>query len=190
MFVEAALLGAVIGFLRGGRLNRLGQINLPGWPLALVALLIQVGLWVDFGARWNYLGELIPYLHLLSYLPLLVFVYINRKQPGMYIIGLGLLLNLLAIAVNGGAMPVDANKLSPLLREELLNGTGSPVHVPISSTTRLAFLGDILRIPYGKYRMISLGDILLAAGLLHFIQQGMQKKRTAGRKRGHIKATF
>ncbi|HHX87351.1 MAG TPA: DUF5317 domain-containing protein [Firmicutes bacterium] len=189
MFLEAAIIGAVIGLLRGGKLNRLGQINLSGWPLAVIALIIQLGLWVDYGARWNCLPVLIPYLHILSYLPLLAFVYMNRSQPGMYLFGLGLLLNLIVIASNGGTMPVDADKLAPLLREELLSGAGSPLHLPIDINTRLAFLGDVVRIPYGKHRMISAGDIALSIGLLHFIQQGIQKRRTT-KKRGRINANF
>ena len=41
LFLESAVLGVIIGFLRGGRLNRLGRIDFRGWPLALAALLLQ-----------------------------------------------------------------------------------------------------------------------------------------------------
>ena len=92
MFVEAALLGMVIGLLRGGNIKRLGRINLRGWGLALIALLIQAGLWVDCGGRINCPVELTPYLHLLSYLPLLIFAYINHDSPMKRLPGL--LLNL------------------------------------------------------------------------------------------------
>ena len=116
---------------------------------------------------------------------MLIFVYINRKQPGMYLIGLGLFLNLLAIAANSGAMPVDPVKLTLLAREKLLGGMASPLHTPIVSTTRMAFLGDIFRVPYGDCRMISWGDIGLSAGLFYFIQQGMRGKGTSTKKNPH-----
>ena len=190
MFVEAALLGMVIGLLRGGNIKRLGRINLRGWGLALIALLIQAGLWVDCGGRINCPVELTPYLHLLSYLPLLIFAYINREQPGMKLIGLGLLLNLLVIAANGGAMPVDMNKLVPPPGEGPLIETGSPIHVPLTGTTKFPYLADIFRLPYGKNRLISWGDIALVAGLIHFIQQGMQRKRKVSKRRAHQKTAF
>ncbi len=188
MFIEAAILGIIIGFLRGGKLNRLARINLRWWPLAMIALLIQVGLWAGF--ERGYLQDLTPYLHLFSYVPLLIFVYVNRKFPGMYLIGLGLLLNLLAIATNGGVMPVDPSKLAPRSHENLLSGTSSPLHAPISETTRFPFLGDIFRLPYGDHRLISWGDLFLSLGLFHLIQQGMQKTKTARKKRSRRKITF
>ncbi len=177
LFLESAVLGVIIGFLRGGRLNRLGRIDFRGWPLALAALLLQTLLWIDFGGRRVYTGEWGPYLHLLSYLFLLAFILFNRRQPGLLIIGLGLLLNLLVIAANGGAMPVDGSQLAPPAQEGLLSGAKSPFHEPLDKTTRLPLLGDILRLPYGDHRLVSVGDILLGGGLLFFIQRGMQERR-------------
>ncbi len=191
MFMEAALLGLVIGFLRGGNFRRLGQIDLRGWPLALIALLIQAALQFNWGTRLGYPKELTPYLHLFSYLPLLIFTYINRKLPGMKLIALGLLLNLLVIAANGGIMPVDTDKLvPPPLEGEPLFETGSPLHGPLTDTTRFPYLADIFLLPYGRCRLISWGDIALAAGLLHFIQQGMQKKKKRVKRRSSKKAVF
>ena len=41
-----------------------------------------------------------------SQLVLLVFIWLNRDKTGILILGLGLLLNLLVIIINGGLMPI------------------------------------------------------------------------------------
>lgn len=174
MFLETALLGVIIGWIRGGRLSRLGQASLPGWPLVLLPAIIQVAIWLDFSRDWGHLAAAAPYLHVFSYLPLLSFVYLNRRRPGIVIVGAGILLNLVVICSNGGLMPVAPAGLAPELREELISGAGSPLHAAVTAESSLVFLGDIIRVPYGKYRIISIGDLIMAAGICLFIQQGMQ----------------
>ncbi len=172
MFPEAALLGILTGWARRGQLRNLNEVALAGFWLAAGALLLQAALWVDFYTI-RFLGPLTPFLHLFSYLPLLGFVFLNRHHRGMLLFCLGLLMNLAVIGLNGGQMPVDPDRLSSPYREELVSGIASPVHAPLDKETRLAFLADILRLPYGKHKVISPGDIALAAGLLLFIQAGM-----------------
>ncbi|MFZ8885529.1 MAG: DUF5317 family protein, partial [Steroidobacteraceae bacterium] len=46
-------------------------------------------------------------LILLSYLPLIAVVLINREEPGMWIAAIGILMNFTVIALNQG-MPVSA----------------------------------------------------------------------------------
>ncbi len=173
MFPEAALIGILTGWIRRGRFRHLNKVNLTGFWLAAGALLLQATLWVDFYTL-RYLIALTPFLHLFSYLLLLVFIFLNRRHRGMSLFCLGLVMNLAVIGFNGGRMPVDPNRLKSPYREELLSGSASPVHAPLDGETRLVFLADTLRLPYGKHKVISLGDIALAAGLLLFIQEGMQ----------------
>lgn len=174
MFLETTALGLITGWLRGGKLRQLETLSLPGWPLAVLSLLLQAALWIDFGLNWGILQAYARPLHLISYLPLLFFLFLNRKSLGMLVIALGLLMNLAVIAANGGAMPVDPAGLAPSLQEELISGAGSPVHLPLTAHTRLAFLSDRIKMPYGESNIISIGDIVLAAGLMLIIQQGMQ----------------
>jgi hypothetical protein len=183
MFIEAIVPGLIVGWLRGGKLRQLGTLSLIAWPLPVAAMLLQSALWIDFGMDRGFLYPCARFLHPISYLPLLLFMVLNRKIPGMPMIGLGLLLNLLVITANGGAMPVDPAGLAPPLQEELLSGNGSPIHIPLTENTRLALLGDRNKMPYGESNIISIGDIVLAAGLLWIIQQGMQVPGGHGRRR-------
>lgn len=172
MYVEAALLGLVFGWLRGGKVLRLAELTLPGWPLAVLALALQLLIKASFFYRWEYILEAAPYLHIFSFIPLLYFVYLNRNRRGMLLLGLGLLLNLIVIAANKGAMPVNLTGLAPPLQEQL-QSEGSPLHTALTEDTLFPLLGDQIPLTYGLNRMISIGDILLALGIALLIQQYM-----------------
>ncbi|HNB50641.1 MAG TPA: DUF5317 family protein [Anaerolineales bacterium] len=110
-----------------------------------------------------------------SFLGLLVFVWLNRKLPGLTILGLGAALNLLVIFFNRGLMPISPDNASYVhpstppeawsLGERL--GTGKDV-VLMAEDTRLAFLSDRFRLPlWMPYRAAySLGDIFIALGTM------------------------
>ena len=175
LFLEIILLGVIIGWLFQGRFKNLEHLSLKGFAFAILAFSMQALLWIDFFTI-KVLIPVKPFVHILSFLPLLVFVYLNRKHRGMLLIGVGILLNLLVITANSGYMPVDYTKLSATVQEEFLSGEESPIHIPISEKTRLLYLSDIVRVPYKKNRVISIGDILLAGGLLILIHRGMTAK--------------
>ncbi len=174
MFLEAVILGVLVGWLRKGRLKYLEHFPLQWLSLAVVALFLQVGLWLDFAFAGGAREVWYPYLHVLSYLLLLGFICLNLRQRAMLIIGLGVLLNLMVITANQGKMPVDPEVLEPEMRQELLRGEGSPVHAPLTEETNLGFLGDHIPLPHTPDDIISVGDIFLAAGLAVLIQKAMQ----------------
>lgn len=182
MLMEAVLLGAVVGWLRRGKIRQLADLNLPGWPLALLALAIQLAIMIDFNLGRSFLAPAAPYLHVISYAPLLGFVYLNRSHRGMILVGLGLLLNLIVIAANKGFMPVNSALLTPTMREALLSGTGSPMHMALTDESILPLLCDQLPIPYRIDKVISIGDILLGAGIAVFIQHHMVFQATGERR--------
>lgn len=183
MLWEAIILGTLIGWLRKGRLKHLSRLNLEGWPLILVAVLIQAAIWVDFTTSFQYLNSFYPFLYILSFILLVMFFFIQGSQPGFVIIGLGILLNTLVIAANEGMMPVDSTNLPSYVFEELASGEKSPFHTPIDEDTRLEQLGDRIAVPYDRSRLLSIGDIVLAAGAVVLIQQNMVKMRPERRWR-------
>lgn len=183
MLWEAIILGVIIGWLRKGRLKHLSRLNLKGWPLIMVAVLIQIAIWFDFSISLQYLITLYPYLYILSFILLVMFFFIQGSQPGFVIIGLGILLNTLVISANEGMMPVDSTNLPSYVSEELAAGEKSPFHTAISEETRLEKLGDRIAVPYDRNRLLSIGDIVLAAGVVILIQQNMVKIRPERRWR-------
>jgi hypothetical protein len=115
----------------------------------------------------------VPATLICSQLLLLIFVWLNRIQPGFWLLGIGLALNLLVIALNGGMMPLspeNASKLIPPGVDVLLQigqrvGHGKDIFLPIEQT-RLWFLSDYFTLPqWINYRLaFSIGDIVISTG--------------------------
>ncbi len=160
------VLSAVVGWLRGGRLKNLTDVRASAWWLLLVGLVMQL----VAGLLPASLSEASIVLVQASAIPILAMIWINRSAPGMWIAGLGILMNFTVIAVNQG-MPVLPQAV------EIAGGASNPVldgrHIPMTSATRLPFLGDLIPLPGS---VISLGDVLLAVGLGVFIEEEMRRK--------------
>lgn len=157
-----------IALLRGGRLTNLGDIQLRQWWLLPFSFLLQIGArYVPASAeQWGVA------LILVSYVPLLILVIFNKDRPGLWLAGVGVLMNFTVIALNGG-MPVLAEAA------EVASGfaTGDPVitesykHVILDQTSRLVFLADVIPIRVASYgQVLSVGDVCLAVGLGRFVE--------------------
>jgi peptidoglycan/LPS O-acetylase OafA/YrhL len=170
-------LALAIAILRGGRLINLGDIELKVWWLLLVALGLQ------FGTRWladeTWSETVGVIMVLVSFALLMILVMLNRSKPGMWIVGLGVLMNFTVIALNGG-MPVLAGAA------EVASGftvaepdiSGSFKYVLLDESSRLTFFADVIPLRLaGIGEVISLGDIFLALGLGVFLEQELRRPR-------------
>lgn len=170
-------LALAVAVLRGGRLTNLGDIELTAWWLLFIALGLQVGtnyLPVEDWSEWVGLTMV-----LLSFVLLMVMVVLNRSKPGMWIAGLGVLMNFVVIASNGG-MPVLAGAA------EVASGftvsdpdlSTSFMHVPLDESSRLSFFADVIPLRLvGIGEVISVGDIFLALGLGLFLEHELRRPR-------------
>ena len=180
-------LSMAIAVLRGGRMINLGDIHLHSWWLLPMGFLLQAGaeLLPPSASDWG-----VP-LILVSYVPLLALVILNRDRPGLWLAGLGVLMNFAVIALNGG-MPVlaeAARVASGFASGEPQLSTGYK-HVLLDESSRLVFLADVIPLRVANYgQVISLGDVFLAVGLGRFIEHELRKpirwfKRGARAKAG------
>lgn len=117
---------------------------------------------------------------ILSLALFLVFCWLNRRVPGIPLLAAGLVANLLAIASNGGFMPISPQTAQRLLPPELLGllSTGDrfgwkDVLLP-AEETRLVFLSDWLLPPaWFPYQFaFSPGDVLAAGGAFWLMAAG------------------
>ncbi|MFQ5878982.1 MAG: DUF5317 domain-containing protein [Dehalococcoidia bacterium] len=116
-----------------------------------------------------------------SYVGLLAFVWLNRWSLAILVIGVGLALNLLVIAANGGLMPVSPETLvrAGLLERAASVSLGDPLPrskdvVLTREDTRLWPLSDVFAVdnPLGV-RAFSPGDLVIAFGLLVGVGEGL-----------------
>lgn len=178
MLLDIAIVSLVLGFLLRGRLSNLAEIEIRGLLLALLVVVAQYGGQYAADAGWIALYTWGPFVFVGSFLLLMAVIWLNRKNPALLLIGVGILLNLIVIAANGGKMPVSADGLiraglesyiPPLEAETVIT------HQLLDEETRLPFLADIMVLakPYPRPKVFSIGDVVLAAGALWFIVGGM-----------------
>lgn len=174
MLIETVILAIVISLIEGGRISRLGWLDLRAFWLVPIAWIIQIFVYwaavksIGLGPVW--VG---PVLDTASYFLLLIFTLYNWYLPGMRILALGILLNTLVIALNGGVMPVDPLYLPEASRLALLEGQGT--HGLMTSATHLSFLADRIYIAVAGFdkQLMSLGDIFIDFGSFLIINRAM-----------------
>lgn len=111
---------------------------------------------------------------MISQLLLLGFVWFNRDLVGFRILGLGLILNLLVIILNGGLMPLAPETAQALYPEvspsvwQIGSRPGMSKNILLLyEDTRLAFLSDSILLPawFPWTRALSPGDLLIVLGV-------------------------
>jgi hypothetical protein len=167
----AVLLGMLAGKLAGGELARLGAIRLRWAPLALIGLLIQVILF--FGPVAERVGDLGVPIYVGSTTLVLVVVARNLAVPGLALVAAGAASNLVAIAANGGYMPASPAAMA-ILGETVNAGYSNS---SVDASPALAPLTDIFALPpfVPFANVFSVGDVLIAAGILVVIITGMRR---------------
>ncbi len=149
----------LVGYLTGGRLRNLANLEIQ-WPwLALIGLALQF----VTGP-----GTSVPLVCLyLSFALLIVFTIRNIRVFGFAVILAGVLCNLLVIGANGG-MPVSKAALRGSDQGRFLGDLENnpyPKHHLATDDDLLRFLGDVIPLPEPIAQAISIGDILTYGGV-------------------------
>jgi len=109
-----------------------------------------------------------------SQLTLLAFIWFNRHLVGMRILGIGLILNLLVITLNGGLMPITPETAMALYPDvppsvwQIGTRPGRSKNILLlAGHTRLAWLSDSILLPawFPWTRALSPGDLLIVLGV-------------------------
>ena len=154
-----ALLLVLSPALLGGRLRRLGGVRLQHTWLILGTLVVQVvAVELPFGPDW-----LPSATHVATYAVAGLFVWLNRRIPGLLAIGLGATSNGVTIALNGGRLPASEQALRLAGR---LGSTRGFANSGLVEHPRLPFLGDVFAIPasWPLHNVFSVGDLIIVLG--------------------------
>lgn len=181
MLLDAAVLAIVVGLLAGGRLGRLADLDLRAPWVFLAAAAIQVGLMVAGARGWAQVAGVGQGLLVMSLALVLVGLWVNRRLPGVWVVAIGVFLNFLVIAANGGSMPVDRELAVRAGNTRLVEMLDSPAYVKhgvIGPGTRLRPLADVLPLPMLVPRPKfwspgSVGDVFVTVGACWLTLAGM-----------------
>lgn len=174
VLLPAVLLGLIAGAIRAGVGKRTFIIpNLAGVWLVIVAFIPQ---WIIFffplGQGWAS-DEIAAAALVISQGLLLLFAWLNRTLIAFWVLGLGLILNLLVIGANGGLMPISPETLQhaeiDFPAEELQLGErvgGLKNVLLLAEQTRFEWLADRFVLPNELpfNFAYSAGDVFIAVG--------------------------
>ena len=175
MFIYVVVVSLGVAWLRGGRLEYLGDFPLRQMWFVFVAFGLQFLLHLPAAAGVEFIRQAAPYLYASAYYLLLTCFAINRRVPGVLFLAAGALANLTAIMANGGKMPVAGDLLTALghgsIRDQCASGA-SLTHQLLDPTTRVPWLGDVIlgTPPFPNPTVFSVGDALLALGVFILVQ--------------------
>jgi hypothetical protein len=170
LLVLAGLAGVGAGVLRGGRPRSLLEAKVQARPLALSLLALQAvvgSLALRAVGIPRGVGAVLLFLALIG---LLAAARANGQLPGVPLLALGLLANLLVLGLNLG-VPVSEQTLTRagIAVERPLPHRPDAKHVMDGPGTRLALLGDRLSVRPLR-TVVSFGDVAELAGLFLLVQ--------------------
>jgi hypothetical protein len=184
LLLAIVVLSVCLGYLLGGRVHRLEALRPRWWGLVLLGLGIQfiplpegvTG--IDLVIRTSVLA--------LSYSLLLAFGLVNVRMPGMLLVVVGLACNMTVILVNGG-MPASAQALIDSGQEAVLaslRDKPEQKHHLLTDDDQLTFLADVIAVPEPIGQAVSVGDVLVYAGLTWLIVAAMRGWTPSARPAG------
>jgi MFS family permease len=162
--------GILIAWALGARLSLLSDLRLHGDALVFASLAIQLLIFTPLAPHVRE-SWVVP-LHLASYCLLVAFVLVNVRVPGFWLVGVGVVSNLFAIAANHGRMPVSAANWRAAGGDHsfLVSGV-SENNILAGGSAHLTWLGDVFVLPRAIpfAAAISIGDILIVLGAIGFV---------------------
>ena len=184
LLLAVVVLSVCLGYLFGGRLHHLEALRPRWWGLVLLGLGIQfvplpegvAG--IDLVIRTAVLA--------LSYSLLLAFAFVNVRMPGMLLVVVGLACNMTVILVNGG-MPASAQALIDSGQQDVLaslRDQAEEKHHLLTDDDQLTFLADVIAVPQPIGQAVSVGDIIVYAGLTWLIVAVMRGWTPSARPAG------
>ncbi|MBB6216450.1 hypothetical protein HNQ80_002550 [Anaerosolibacter carboniphilus] len=181
MLIEGTILGLILGKVRGGKFSSLGDVQINGWIVLILALLLQ--LTPIISEDFPFFAKYQSYIYATSIILTMICICMNLKKKGMWAFFIGILLNLIVIAFNGFQMPISFSALKAAGLESMINAIQSGDMMHYRALTGVAQWAKLLAKfvpipkPYPLPKVISIGDIFITLGLILFIMGEMKKSK-------------
>ncbi len=179
MFVEAVILGLIIGIFRNGSFDNLRNIRIRGITLIVLAGIIQY-MPVLVG-RFDMFANKLKWFTPISILLLLICLLINLDRKGILFIFIGTLMNFIVLIINNMKMPVlfKSLRISGLEHMIMPIKMGDTINYMSFSDAWFisGYFGKVIPIPdvYPLAHVMSLGDIFITLGIVIFVATAMKR---------------
>jgi len=168
MIPEIILFALLVGWIFGGRFVRLADAKIKHVWLIFVPLALYLVSWAPPLVKlpW-FLGA----SAIVEKAALVAVAVCNLRVPGVKLILIGLLLNVIALSANGGMMPASPDALTSAFGADYAEKARSAVHVRsaiMDASTELGFLCDIIaaKRPFVLMPAVySIGDLVMSVGI-------------------------
>jgi len=162
--------GVLAGLILGGRIDGLAAVRFRLAPIAVIALAVQIGLFLPLADPLQ--DDVTRAIYLASTAAVAIVVLANLRLTGVPLIVLGSGLNLAAIAANGGAMPASPSALASLGM-----GVGGNTNSVVVEHPALEPLTDLFALPawLPLANVFSVGDVLIGIGVAVVIAAAMRR---------------
>ncbi len=184
MLLIGALVGLVVGLAAGGRLDSFLSVRLRFLALLVAALLLRFGTsWLIESGVESVDALRLP-LYATSFALVALVLWLNRSQPGLLLVMVGVMANGLAVIVNAGWMPyyppaLEAAGLTVADLSPARFFTALPMDLGAGFLLHAGPFGDVVPLPVPYLRnVISLGDIAISIGLGWFVLATMLRGDT------------
>lgn len=179
LLLTPLILAIVVALLRGGSLSRLATLPIRGSAFIMASFAIQVLVYVPPIRDAAPVVQAGGAIYLVALALALIGALSNwRLGLAVRVATLGLALNAIVIAANGGSMPVNAQAMRSVQGAATVSEIADARHYNntrlAGRQARLAFLSDVIPVwlPGGRGNVYSIGDALLAAGIAMLAYRG------------------
>lgn len=183
MLFIGIVVGIIAGFILKGKITNLADLKLQGFSLILISLAVQLVILATPLATLPWLVQNGNLVYVLSMDVLILGLLYNRRYGwSFWLIIIGTACNIIVVAQNQGAIPVDLNKLSlatgesvTSLSEKFAAHTELSYRTPLTPQSELGWMGDVIHIPLPFFdtNVYSIGDIIISIGLAAFVIKTM-----------------
>jgi hypothetical protein len=174
------LLAVIAGYLAGGRLGNLAHLQLRGVVLLVAAVCAPLLAGWLLGTGSATTGAALALLLVAGFLALNARTGRRGLRVALGLMGAGFLLNAVVVLANGG-MPSPPEVLAgPTSAVNTWIGPHAAGHTVLDGSSRLPWLADAIVVrPPGYAVSLSVGDLVLAAGVIAFFVVAMRTREPA-----------
>lgn len=182
LFIGIAI-GIIVGFVLKGKITNLAELKLQGFSLILISLAVQLVILATPLATWPWFVQNGNLIYMISMSVLLLGLLYNLQFGwSFWLICIGTACNIVVIAQNQGAIPVDLEKLSlatgdtvASMAQKFAEHSELSYRTPLTATSQLGWMGDVLYIPLPLFNsnVYSIGDVIISIGLGAFVVKTM-----------------